>query len=278
MAGRAKIVIPSLAVVALAGGGAYWFLRSGEEPAPPPAPAAAETPAPIPPPITSEEAAEPEPAPAAPAPLPVPTLAPTPERAPAPSPPVNLPVLDDSDAFVRERLPAGLPDAWRQWLARDDLIRWAAVLLENASRGELPKRAAGPLAPAAKFATVQEGERAFMAAVSFARYDPVVGALDMLPPERAAALFKLLDPLLSEAIGELGAYRPPVALLDRAITLVLRTPVLTERPVLVRHRGHYRYADERLEALTPLQKLLLRAGPANLAKAQSYARGLRAAL
>ena len=277
MVGRAKIVIPSLAVVALAGGGVYWFLRSGEEPEPPPAPAAVEPSAPIPPPVTSEEAAEPEPAPA-PAPLPAPTLVPTPKRAPEPAPPVNLPVLDDSDAFVRERLPAGLPNAWRQWLARDELIRWAAVLLENASRGELPKRAAGPLVPAAKFATVQEGERAFMAAASFARYDPVVGALDALPPERAAALFKLLDPLLSEAIGELGAYRPPVALLDRAITLVLRTPVLTERPVLVRHRGHYRYADERLEALAPLQKLLLRAGPANLAKAQSYARELRDAL
>ena len=194
---------------------------------------------------------------------------------------VVLPVLDESDGFVRAWLEVRAPEVWMAWRVREDLVRLAAVLLEYAARGQVPRRSLS-------FITVgrfevreesEEGERIFIRPRSYARYDAVVEMALALPAEDAAALFALLEPLLGAAVRELDASAPaPRALLERAVDHVLATPVLIDPVALSRQAVRYEFADPALEALAPLQKQLLRTGPANVGKAQQYARRLRAAL
>ena len=192
--------------------------------------------------------------------------------------PVLLPPLDDSDAFVRAWLSVNAPLVWTTWRAREGLVRLAAVLLDYAARGQVPRRSLSFIT-VGQFEAREEGERMFIHPRAYARYDAVVGTALALPAEDAAALFMLLEPLLAEAGRELDASAPaPRVLLQRAVDHVLATPVLTEPVAVTRPGVYYQFADPTLEALAPLQKQLLRTGPANVERVQEYANRLRAAL
>ena len=192
--------------------------------------------------------------------------------------PVALPLLDESDAFVRAWLQTNAPLVWTAWRVREDLVRLAAVLLDYAARGQVPRRSLSFVA-VSRFEAREEGARNFIHPRSYARYDALVETTLALPAEDAAALFTLLEPLLAEAVRELDASAPaPRVLLQRAVDHVLATPLLTEPVALTRPAVYYAFADPTLEALAPLQKQLLRTGAANVASVQAYARRLRGAL
>ena len=137
-----------------------------------------------------------------------------PPEAQAVEPPA-LPPLDESDAFVRAQTsPVCLPLAW---MAADNLVRRAAVLIENASRGELPPKRGGLLPPLGAFPVRQEGERFFMNESGYPRFDPYLDQLEAIDPERLAGCIRLLEPLLDQALNELGHSDGPQAGIARRL-------------------------------------------------------------
>lgn len=273
MTGTGKFVAHAAVVVALIGAlAAWWWLREPDEAAPgdeTAAPAAQEG-APAAEPETSDAAA-PEPA--------VPGRSDqTPSATASEAPGAALPPLDESDVFVRAWLLERAPSVWVAWRKRDDLLRLAAVVLEYAARGQVPRRSLAFVA-VGRFEVREEGDRVFIAPRSHARYDAIVDRALRLPARDAAALFAHVEPLLEAALGELGAPAPSArAMLRRAVDHVLATPVPTEPLALTRPKVYYEFADPALEALPPLQKQLLRTGPDNLRKVRAYAKRLREAL
>ena len=206
-----------------------------------------------------------------------PSLSPTESACPS-EPALELPPLDDSDEFVRLQidnclaaiLPADGPT---------DIVRRVAAVLENASRGELSRgRFALSDLPVGEFRVETHGRRHYIAASTYARYDAVVDALTCVPPERIASLTRSLRPLLARALREFGL---PDVDADTMIDSVLATILATQVPALpievVEKGALYAYADEELEAASPLTKQLLRLGPDNLAKLQRHAEEVRAA-
>ena len=267
MVRRAIVVVTHLAVLAvvLVALVAWWWLREGDADE-----SSAEAPAQV-------DAAETEAAPASGQDDPA-TSPDGPTAATGGDDPVLLPPLDESDAFVRAWLAANAPLVWTTWRAREGLVRLAAVLLDYAARGQVPRRSLSFIT-VGQFEAREEGEQMFIHPRAYARYDAVVGTALALPAEDAATLFMLLEPLLAEAVRELDASAPaPSILLQRAVDHVLATPVHTEPVAVTRPGVYYQFADPTLEALAPLQKQLLRTGPANVEKVQEYANRLRAAL
>ena len=265
MARRGKIAISHVVVLAvLVALGAWWWLRDdgaerADEAAPSPA---AES-------VASEDAP------------PKPSADPPPAGAidadSGGDDAVVLPPLDESDAFVRAWLEANAPAVWTTWRMREDLVRLAAVILDYVARGQVPRRSLSFI-KVGRFEVREEGDDIFIHPRSYARYNAVVETALALPAEDAATLFALLEPLLAEALRELDASAPaPRVLLERAVDHVLATPVLTEPVALTRATVYYEFADPALEALSPLQKQLLRTGAANVGKTQEYAKRLRAA-
>ncbi|MXX29842.1 MAG: DUF3014 domain-containing protein [Gammaproteobacteria bacterium] len=218
-------------------------------------------------------------------PVPVPDVgeaAPAAEAEPAVDDPVDepsevpavyfppLPPLDESDAFVRAQTSSVcLPLAW---MAADNLVRRAAVLIENASRGELPPKRGGLLPPLGAFPVRQEGERFFMDESGYPRFDPYLDQLEAIDPERLAGCIRLLDPLLDQALNELGHSDGPqagiVAVFDRI--LAVPEPIEGADVELVQPKVLFRYADSRLESLSGLQKQVLRMGPENTRRLKAY--------
>jgi hypothetical protein len=181
-----------------------------------------------------------------------------------------LPALDASDAFVREQAGA-LSGQLAEWLTQDDLVRRFAVVVDNATSGDYPRRQLGFLAPPEKFPVLQKDNRIFVDPEGYHRFDHFVDVVVSVDAKRAAVLLDNLTPLLVLAMKELGQAAPdPIVAMHKSIDQVLATPVVDGDVELVQPKVFYLYADPKLESLKPLQKQLLRMGPQNLQRLKTY--------
>jgi hypothetical protein len=187
---------------------------------------------------------------------------------------IPLPPLDQTDALVRE-LVSRLSSHPRvaAWLTTDQLIRNFTLVAVNIADGHTPAPRLRPLVPAGKFDVVSREGRAFIDARAFERYDGHAAAVSGIDARGAARLYATLKPRLDEAYNELGAPHGDIdTTLERAIARLLQTPIV-DGPIAVEPAGAlFRYADPRLESLSPAQKQLLRMGPANVRIVQAKLR------
>lgn len=263
-----RFVILGIALAGLVIGGLIWLGSQESKPDPEPQPVTIPVPdaAPVPVPAPVE---------------PTPQIA-VPEQPPEPA----LPMLDSSDDFVRTSVLEAGPEL-ATWLGREELVRRFAVVVDNASRGDYPRRQLGFLAPTGTFPVRREAGAEgsddeaplYLDPAGYARYDPFVGLATSVDPASAAALLIELSPLLVDALQELGLRGPNArSLLVNGIDQALATPVLEGEVELLQSNVLYEYADPALESLPPLQKQLLRMGPDNLDRLQVYLRALRGEL
>lgn len=205
-----------------------------------------------------------------------PVAAPVATEEPEPEPAIELPVLDASDLFVKEQIDdLGLPAIWTD---RDDLVRRMAVVIDNAASGEYPRRQLGFLAPSGKFRIIEVGERVFLDPASYSRYDRHLDVLESVDPSVLVTLLTLIEPLLGEALGELGNRNTATGQIERGIEQLLALPLLEGDVELLQPKVLYQYADPELEAMSNLQKQVLRMGPANVRRLQDYLLRLKASL
>ena len=193
--------------------------------------------------------------------------------------PIDLPPLQESDTLVRElvRRLSTHPTVLA-WLASDNLLRHFTAGLQNIAAGRSPAAHARQLAPAQPFAATERGGQLIMDERSYRRYDPFAAAVASIDANGAAKLYATLRPRLDQAHAELGTQPGLDATLERAIYVLLQTPVI-ERPIRLQPKGvNYVYADPRLEELTPAQKQLLRMGPRNMRLIQGKLREIALAL
>jgi hypothetical protein len=190
---------------------------------------------------------------------------------------VDLPPLEESDPFVREQLePMDLP---RPWLDQGEYVRRLAVLAENASRGVVPRRQLAFLSPNEPFVVIRtEDERILLDPVSYTRYDGYLDRLEAIAPALLAGLLTMLDPLVEAALAEVGVFAEPGEVFAEAVRQVMAVPLLEGEVELVQPAVMYRFADPGLEALPQLHKQLLRMGPDNVRRLQSYLREVAGAM
>ncbi|MDM3871971.1 DUF3014 domain-containing protein [Porticoccus sp. W117] len=265
---QAIILVIAIGVLALGG----WWASRTPEPAPEPV---TEAPEPmveqaeqiIPKKVATPEV-EPEPTP--------PTVVETPVEVPQPEP-VQLPNLDNSDSFVREALAQlGEGTINNKWLQTDNLVRRATAVTDGISRGQLLQKFLPVSAPSGKFVADKQGQTLTLSTQNYRRYDSLVNELVAVEPEQMAQALKQLQPLMEQAFGEQGyPDRTYEGTLLEAIDQLLSTPSFEEPPELVLESVHYSFKDKNLEALSQVQKQLIRSGPENTRKLQAYLQQLK---
>jgi hypothetical protein len=194
--------------------------------------------------------------------------------------PIAVPPLAESDPVVRDLVRAlSAHPRVVAWLATDGLIRNFTTVVLNLAEGASPAGRLTTLRPSSGFRVVERGDDLFIDPASFERYNAVADAVASIDPAAAARVYATLKPRIQEAYGELGFPDQPFdATLERAIVLLLNTPVPPDL-VRVEPRGiGYGFADESLEGLSDAQKQLLRLGPRNVRLVQRALREVAAAL
>lgn len=193
---------------------------------------------------------------------------------------VDLPALDETDALVRELVKdlSSHPTV-ASWLATDNLIRNFTVVVANIADSRTPSRHLATLRPSAPFRVIEQGEDFSIDPRSYERYNGLAAAAASIDPQGSATLYATLKPRIEDAYRELGVPDTPFdRTLERAIVVLLSTPIPDERVLVVPHGIGYAFADPDLEALKAPQKQLLRMGPRNARMVQSSLREIALAL
>ncbi|UTW45350.1 DUF3014 domain-containing protein [bacterium SCSIO 12696] len=249
--------------------GSWWATR---EPAPQQEPVAVAPETMIDQPIveTPTELVEPEPE-VAPQPIVETPVEPTPEVEP-----VVLPNLDNSDSFVREAITQLNASAAGNWLKTDNLVRRATAITDGVSRGQLLQKFLPINPPKGDFLVDKQGQILSVSPKNYQRYNQLIDNLVEVEPEKMAQTLQLLQPLMEQAFGEQGyPDRTFRGALVEAIDQILATPAFEQPPELVLESVNYSFKDPQLEALSQVQKQLIRSGPDNTRKLQAYLQQLK---
>lgn len=192
----------------------------------------------------------------------------------------SLPGLNESDALMRERISAAAPKAkLADWLGIDGIIRRMVAATAIIAEGKSPRDSLKFLKPERPFASSKKGAKIFLDPKGYARYDALADAFEAVDVEAATKLFAEFKPLFQQAYEELGGPRRDFqkTLID-AIAVFLRTPVVYGEIALAPKLLTFELQDPDLEALSPAQKHLLRAGPRNALMIQEKLRAFARAL
>jgi hypothetical protein len=229
-----------------------------------------------------ERALEPQPVPAPPvAVVPAPQPSAEPQiRYPIETEDKPLPPLNESDDAVRDALAGLLGDrSLLDLLNLREFVRRVVATVDNLPRKKLAPRLM-PVKPApGQFVITGKDETLVLSPENYARYAPFVRLLEAVDAKKLVALYARLYPLFQQAYWDLGY--PQAYFNDRLVEVIdslLDAPEVQGPIRLVRPKIYYRFADPELEALPAGQKILIRIGPANAAKAKAKLREIRSEL
>lgn len=206
------------------------------------------------PPVAVEPAAEPAPEPQA-----EPPAEPTPEPDP-------LPKLDESDDAVRDAV-ADIPlgTAGQQYLLPGNIIERSASAIYLMAEGQVPYKLLPIARPKAAFPITDDGLKVTADAAGYARYDALAEWLESLDIKALLSALDWLLPLFREAwsfYGESESSFDQTVL--STLDLILYTPeVDVSEARLFLKEAVWLYEDPATEGLPPIQKQVLRMGPAN---------------
>jgi len=248
-----------LLVVIVAGGAFYYFWQNRQKPEPPPVPPAAE----VTPPASS--------APVVQHPI---------EEATGESKEAALPALNDSDGPLRDALGGVFSkSALEQYFITDGLARRVVATVDALPRKSVPQRVM-PVKPVpGPFATAGQAEGLLISRDNAARYAPYLRLAEATDTRALVAVYVRFYPLLQQAYAELGY--PNGYFNDRLIAAIddmLAAPEAPDSVPLVQPKVLYAYADPELEALSAGQKIMVRMGKENEARAKAKLRDIRRAL
>jgi hypothetical protein len=194
--------------------------------------------------------------------------------------PVELPPLDQSDRVVADlvRKLSSHPQV-AAWLTTNGLIRNFTVVVSNIAEGKTPAKLLPPLRPVGPFRVVERDGGIYPDSRNGERYRPLADAVASIDAKGAASLYATVKPRIEDANRELGQPAGSFdATLERAIVLLLETPVRSAPRRLRLHGIGYAYADPDDDQLTAAQKQLVRMGPANARVVQAKLREIALAL
>lgn len=191
-----------------------------------------------------------------------------------------LPVLNESDAPLREALEQLLGDvSVKQMLVPDDIVRHVVVTIDNLPRQKVAVEKRPVKAVRGQMPVVEAADVITLSDENYARYAPFVQLVRNTDTRALADLYFHFYPLFQQAYENLGY--PGLYFNDRLVAVIdnlLATPDLTGPIKLVQPRVFYEFADPKLEALPAGQKVLIRMGHANAVAVKAKLRELRNAV
>ena len=189
-----------------------------------------------------------------------------PRRAAEPGEAIDLPPLDQTDAIVRTLVqklsshPVAVAD-----LTTNGILRNMTVVVTNIADGDTPAKQLRPLRPSGAFSAKSSAGATYIDPASYHRYDAIATAVDALDARAVARFYATVKPRLDDAYRELlGPDANFDRTLERAIVMLLRTPILDENVRLQTSKVSYTYADPAIEGLPKVQRQFLRMGPQNV--------------
>lgn len=187
----------------------------------------------------------------------------------------SLPALTASDQPFRDAM-LGVSAGLSPWLQADRLIRKFLLVVNDFSQGLWLEKHMRFLKPAETFAVDKTADGLFMSKQSYSRYDALAAAIDAMDARAAGQVYRQFKPLFLDVFNEFGypPERPLEELFLKSAAQILAAPIIETPIALKKHAVFYKYADPKLEALSPVARQMLRMGPDNTRIVQNKVRQL----
>ena len=200
-----------------------------------------------------------------------------PPAEPAIPPPPPLPDLDESDPEVANALGEAFgADPVARLLVDSQLVRKLVVTVDNLPREKISMRLRAVKSAPGRFEPGGTIDGPMLTEANYGRYAPYVELVNATDAAGAVALYQYYYPLLQEAYEELGY--PESVFNDRVIEVIddlLAAPEINRPVRLTRPHVLYKFEDQRLEALSAGQKMMIRMGPSNASVVKAKLREIR---
>lgn len=191
---------------------------------------------------------------------------------------VELPSLDDSDAYFKLTLVDVFGQGVDALLVRQALIEKFVTTIDNLPRRHVSEkiRPVGRLADRFRVEPGADDDTYILSADNYARYNAIANRFVTVDEDELVDVYQRFYPLFQEAYVSLGY--PSGYFNDRLVEVIdhlVAAPTPGQPIVLKRANVLYTYADPDLEALSAGEKLMIRMGPENAAKVKARLASLR---
>ncbi len=189
--------------------------------------------------------------------------------------PLVLPSLKDSDDFFRDQI-SNLSADFSSLLGSEQLIRKYLVIVNDFSQRQRSHKHMRFLRLPEPFSVEAGQQGLYMGQRSYQRYDRLAQAFAAIDNDLAIKIYQRLYQLMQEVFAGFGypdEYRLE-DLFQKAAAEIIAAPVIEGRIKLVKPSVRYKFADKKLESLSPVQKQMLRMGPQNTRIIQTKLREL----
>lgn len=197
-----------------------------------------------------------------------------PEPEPEPEP------LDVSDGTVKTKLlTLSDYDAFARLLINDALLERFVVMTTTLANEDIAANNRVLTQPEKPFRTYRQADKDWIDPASYKRYTPYVDVFESLEVSSLLALYEEYKPAINDIFAEIG--NPNDSFNDKlsdAIDILLDTPEVPVPVEVYTDSVMFKYADERIEALSAPQKQLLRTGPENMRRIKAKLREIQSAL
>jgi hypothetical protein len=167
---------------------------------------------------------------------------------------------------------------WLTWMVTEDLMDRFVAAVEALADGYSPRDELDFLAPVRPFMVREEQNEFVIAAGTYRRFDLAVDVFASIDAQATVAIYRELEPMISEARQDVAWHRGDFEDRLRAAIDHLLEVEIPSGPIEVERRTvSYVFADDDLERLSDAQRQLLRLGTRNAAKVQDKLRAIRAA-
>ena len=187
---------------------------------------------------------------------------------------------ETADAYAREIIEnVNGGKALSQFVAGDYIVERAVAIVDALRRGEVPYKLLPVGRPSKSFPINDDGLRVTMDPSGFRRYDGFAQWVNGIDVLAIVELLNDFEQIATEALARMGVGDFDIrgAVLS-ATTEILATPIAPQSAELMKREANWVYMDPELEALSSLQKQVLRMGPENSEVIQAKARELRSAV
>jgi hypothetical protein len=195
-------------------------------------------------------------------------------------PPEPTVTEETADAYARETIESvNGGKALAQFVAGDYIVERAVAIVDAIRRGEVPYKLLPVGRPSKPFPITDDGLRVTMDPSGFSRYDVFAQWVNGIDVLAIVYLLNEYEQIATEALSRMGVGDFDIrSAVLAATTEILATPIAPESAELMKREANWVYMDPELEALSSLQKQVLRVGPKNSQIIQEKARELRGAV
>jgi len=199
----------------------------------------------------------------------------------SPEPPPEPTVTEETaDAYARDMVESiNGGKALAQFVAGDYIVERAVAVVDALRRGEVPYKLLPVGRPSKPFPISDDGLRVTMDPSGFSRYDGFAQWVNGIDVLAIVDLLNDYEQIATEALSRMGVVDFDIrSAVLAATTEILATPIAPQSAELMKREANWVYMDSELEALSSLQKQVLRMGPENSELIQAKARELRGAV